>query len=97
VAPSRKSATEERRRGLTLWNAVADCEADLVEALLLDRLDEKRATALKARYRRALTKGAPTQHDSVRRQLDFLLGHAVGERERFRKGLEIVLGAFPKE
>lgn len=94
VAPSRRSAKEERARGLTLWNDVADCEAELLEALLLDRLDERRAEALRKRYARALGRGTPSQRESVRGQIDFLLRCAVGPRERFRSGLETIRSAF---
>jgi hypothetical protein len=94
VEPSRKSARAERAQGRNFWNAIADCEADLVEALLLGRLDERRAKELHDRYKRVLDKGAPTQQASARGQLAFLLSCAVGPRAGLRTGLETILTAF---
>ena len=49
---------------------------------------------LAKRYARALGRGAPSQRESVRAQVDFLLSCAVGPRQRFRSGIETIRSAF---
>ena len=97
VAPSREAAAAERAQGRTLWNLSADCDADLLEDLVLDRLSEPRASALAARYAEALQIGSRADARSVRSQIALLRRRAVGERARLAPLLDIVLEVFPKE
>ena len=93
VAPSRASAVAERDRGRTLWNEIAACEADLLEALLLDRLDAERAKVIAASYEAVMSDiGSPPEHASVRSQIAFLL--ACAKDTSSRKGLETIAEAI---
>jgi hypothetical protein len=100
IKESRRSAEEERsREGERLWNVIADCEADLLEALLSGELNQK-AEEIKATFKKKLaTLGTPTEQDSAMAQVKFLLSCATGEREVFKNSLQIIAEAFsnPKE
>jgi hypothetical protein len=94
---NRAAAAVERCSGRTLWNVLAECDADLLEDLVLDRLSEERAAALAARSREALQIGTRSAARSARSQIDLLRRRAVGKRARLAPFLDIVLAVFPKE
>ena len=93
VAPSRASAAAERDRGRTLWNEIAACEADLLEALLLDQLEPARASIIAGNYDAVMSDiGSPPEHASVRSQIAFLL--ACAEDTRSKTGLQTIAEAI---